>query len=91
VLYALRQEIGHAAFQRIEREWLRRYGGGSASTEDFIRLASQIARRNLRGFLEDWLYGETTPPMPGHPDWTVNPVEEPAPALTIQARPRARP
>ena len=20
-------------------------------------------------FLRDWLYGTTTPPMPGHPDW----------------------
>ena len=94
VLYALRQEIGVAAFERLEREWLHRYGGRSASSDDFIRLASRVARRDLRGFLEGWLYGATTPPMPGHPDWTVNPVEAPAPLLLSEearathARPR---
>ncbi|HET7831076.1 MAG TPA: hypothetical protein VFL03_16100 [Candidatus Limnocylindrales bacterium] len=25
-------------------------------------------------FLGDWVYGEKTPPMPGHPDWTVTPA-----------------
>jgi hypothetical protein len=54
VLYALRQGIGHEAFERLEREWVRRYEDKSASTEDFIALASRVARRDLRGFLEDW-------------------------------------
>jgi aminopeptidase N len=84
VLYALRQEIGDAAFGRLERAWVRRHGGRSAGTEDFIELASQVAGRDLSGFLEAWLYGRTTPPMPGHPDWTVDPVEEPAPPLSAQ-------
>ena len=26
-------------------------------------------------FLRDWLYGTKTPPMPGHPDWTVEPAQ----------------
>jgi aminopeptidase N len=86
VLYALRQEIGEPAFQRLERAWLNRYRGRSASTADFIALASRIAGRDLTAFLEDWLYGTETPPMPGHPDWTVDPVEQPAPALqSLQA------
>jgi aminopeptidase N len=69
VLYALRQEVGDAVFRRIEREWPRRFGGGPASTADFIRLASAVAHRDLAPFLTAWLYGSTTPPMPGHPDW----------------------
>jgi aminopeptidase N len=69
VLYALRQEVGDAVFRRIEREWPRRFGGGPASTADFIRLASAVARRDLAPFLTAWLYGKRTPPMPGHPDW----------------------
>ena len=81
VLYALRQEIGEARFERLERAWLERYGGESASTADFIALASRVAGRDLSGFLRAWLYGATTPPMPGHPDWTVLPVEAPAPAV----------
>jgi aminopeptidase N len=85
VLYALREEIGERAFARLERAWAERYRGKSASTEDFIELASRVARRDLTAFLEDWLYGTTTPPMPNHPDWTVNPVEEPAPAASAFA------
>jgi aminopeptidase N len=91
VLYALRQRIGPAAFERILRAWVDRYEGRSASTADFIDLAARIAGRGVAGFLREWLYGERTPPMPGHPDWTVNPVEEAAPqarALAPSGRPR---
>ncbi|CAL9580306.1 M1 family metallopeptidase [Streptomyces sp. enrichment culture] len=69
VLYALRQEIGRPAFERLERAWVTRYQDGTAGTDDFVRLASEISGRDLRAFLEDWLYAEKTPPMPGHPDW----------------------
>ena len=79
VLYALRQEIGSDAFERLERAWVRRYRGESAGTEDYIALASRVARTDLSAFLGDWLYGTETPPMPGHPDWTVDPVVAPAP------------
>ena len=89
VLYALRQEIGREAFERLQREWARRYDDESASTEDFIELASRVARRDLRPFLEDWVYGTETPPMPGHPDWTVNPVEAGAQTLRAPAAGRA--
>jgi hypothetical protein len=60
--------------------------GKSASTDDFIALASRVAGRDLRTFLTAWLYGTRTPPMPGHPDWTVTPV--PA-AATARAAVRA--
>jgi aminopeptidase N len=77
VLYALRQKVGDPTFRRIERAWVHRYQGRSASTGDFIRLASRVSGRNLHGFLTAWLYDTTTPPMPGHPDWTVDPVDAP--------------
>ena len=41
---------------------------------DYIALASEVAGRDLTGFLRAWLYGTKTPPMPGHPDWTVTPA-----------------
>ncbi|MFH8977614.1 M1 family metallopeptidase [Streptomyces sp. NPDC017890] len=69
VLYALRQEIGHPAFERVERAWVTRHRDGSATTADFVRLASEISGRGLGDFFQAWLYGEKTPPMPGHPDW----------------------
>ena len=72
-LYALRQEVGPATFRAIETTWLDRYADGSASTDDFIALASEVAGRDLSGFLEDWLRSDTLPPMPGHPDWVAAP------------------
>jgi aminopeptidase N len=89
VLYALRQKIGGRDFARLEREWVTRYRDRVASTDDFIALASEIAHRDLRGFLRAWVYGTTTPPMPGHPDWTVDPVVPQA--LALGRSPRGRP
>ena len=82
-LYALRQQIGDAAFQQVERTWVAEYRGKSASTADFIALASRISGQDLTAFLNDWLYGKTTPAMPGHPDWTVDPVEPRLAAATV--------
>ncbi|SDK33119.1 M1 family metallopeptidase [Streptomyces indicus] len=69
VLYALRQEIGRAAFERLERQWVARHADGVATTADFVALASRVADRDLSGFFQAWLYGEKTPKMPGHPQW----------------------
>jgi aminopeptidase N len=86
VLYALRQKIGTTAFDRLERAWVHRYENGVASTDDFIDLAARVShRRGVKIFLRDWLYGETTPPMPGHLDWKTNPVVEAAPARALAA------
>ena len=50
-----------------------------------------MSHRNLTGFLRDWLYGDTVPPMPGHPDWTADPVAAPAAAArSAAATPSAR-
>ncbi|MFD5752794.1 M1 family metallopeptidase [Streptomyces sp. NPDC127033] len=73
VLYALRQEIGKDAFARLERDWVRIHQDATATTADFTALASEVAGRDLAGFLRPWLYGRTTPPMPGHPDWRSDP------------------
>ncbi|MCJ1681087.1 M1 family metallopeptidase [Streptomyces sp. APSN-46.1] len=70
ILYALREEIGAEAFDRVERRWVREHRDAVAGTEDFVRLASQEAGRDLGAFLRPWLYGKTTPPMPGHPEWS---------------------
>ncbi|MFJ1617297.1 M1 family metallopeptidase [Streptomyces sp. NPDC088251] len=69
ILYALRQEIGEDAFDRLERRWVKKHRDANAATTDFVRLASQAAGRDLTSFFDGWLYGAKTPPMPGHPDW----------------------
>jgi aminopeptidase N len=92
VLYALRQKIGAAAFQRIERAYVDRFKDRSVSTDDYIALAAQVSgRSDVVPFLRDWLYGTKTPAMPGHPDWKVAPVTANAPlAKTLPPRARRR-
>jgi aminopeptidase N len=87
VLYALRQEVGDETFRKIERRWVKKYRGESATTDDFIELASDVAHQDLTKFLTDWLYGTTTPPMPGHPEWTVDPFPPGATATAARAVP----
>ncbi|MGW9116514.1 M1 family metallopeptidase [Streptomyces sp. NPDC055663] len=69
ILYALRQKIGSSAFDRVEKSWVKKHRDSNATTEDFVRLVSRTAGRDLTSFFDGWLYGEKTPPMPGHPDW----------------------
>ncbi|MEU3983153.1 M1 family metallopeptidase [Streptomyces sp. NPDC026672] len=88
VLYALRQEIGKAAFERLERVWVRTHRDGNATTADFEHLASNIAGRDLSGFFKAWLYGEKTPPMPGHPDWKPAPPTKTGAGATRGKGPR---
>lgn len=65
---------------------MRRFGGGrSASTADFVALASRISGQDVTAFLEDWLLGTTTPAMPGHPDWTVDPFPPELSARSLTA------
>jgi aminopeptidase N len=64
-IHALRRTIGDEAFFTLTREWNRRYGGRSASTEDFTRLAAEISGRDLAGFFRAWLLDERMPPLPG--------------------------
>jgi aminopeptidase N len=71
-LYALRQEMGDAAFRTLLREWPQRNAGRAVTTADYIAFASEIAGRDLSAFLNAWLYGTTQPPMPGHPDWKAS-------------------
>ncbi|MCX5213857.1 M1 family metallopeptidase [Kitasatospora sp. NBC_00240] len=74
VLFALREQVGDPAFRAVERAWVERYRDRPAGTADYVELASRITGQDLRGFLTAWLYGDHTPPMPGHPDWTVDRV-----------------
>jgi len=74
VLYALRQQVGESVFSAIESTFLERFRNSSASTGDYIAVASEVSGTDQSGFLRDWLYGTKTPRMPGHPDWTVTPV-----------------
>jgi aminopeptidase N len=89
-LYALRQVVGERTFSEIERSWVERYKDESVSAEDWIAHVNRVSHRNLTGFLRAWLYGDTVPPMPGHADWTADPVTATAAAARSAAAPSAR-
>ena len=70
---------GARTFQRIEREWVARYRDrvGEHGGLHRARLAGRPprpARLPARVALR-----RTTPQMPGHPDWTTDPVQETPP------------
>lgn len=63
-LHALRLRVGDEAFFGTLRAWVDRYGGGSASTEDFIALAEEISGSDLTSLFDGWLYDGTMPEVP---------------------------
>jgi aminopeptidase N len=69
VLHMLRREVGDEAFIDILRTYVERFGGGTASTQDFWDLAEEISGQELDAFFEQWLY------RPGNPTvrlyWTA--------------------
>jgi hypothetical protein len=55
-LAALRNRIGPAAFTRLLRRWVSRYGGGPGVVgPQFEALASNVSREDLQGFFDAWL------------------------------------
>jgi aminopeptidase N len=63
-LHALRLRVGDDVFFGILRAWVERYGGGSASTPDFIALAGEKSGSDLTTFLDAWLYADDKPALP---------------------------
>jgi aminopeptidase N len=63
-LLSLQRTVGDEGFDRILRTYLARYGGGVASTEDFIKIANDVAGRDLTASFRGW-FGPG--PFPGLP------------------------
>ncbi len=60
-LHALRQTVGDDTFIAILREYYRRHQGSSASTADFIIVASELGGPQAETILNQWLYNENLP------------------------------
>jgi aminopeptidase N len=61
VLHALRLEVGETDFFEILRQWVARYYGRSATSDDFRSLAAEIAGRDLSQFFDAWLSAPDPP------------------------------
>ncbi|WP_163510562.1 M1 family metallopeptidase [Fodinicola acaciae] len=63
VAQALRNRVGDATFFRIIRSWVVKHRYGNARIEDFVALASKVAKQDLRHFFQVWLFtGEKPAP-----------------------------
>jgi aminopeptidase N len=63
-LHALRTAVGDETFFETLRTWVEKHTGGTVSTADFVRHASQAADRDLGDLFDTWLYTEALPPLP---------------------------
>lgn len=62
-LHALRLETGDEVFFEILREWNVRFGGGVASTADFLALSEELSGLELDSFFISWLGSGALPPL----------------------------
>jgi peptidase M1-like protein len=63
-LQALRGKIGDEKFFQTLKDYVATFGGGTASTDDFMAIAQRDSGQDLRDFFKQWLY------TPGKPDET---------------------
>ena len=61
VLQALRLTIGDASFFQLLQQWVIRNNGTSRTTDDFVKLASQISGKDLTKFFATWLFADQPP------------------------------
>jgi aminopeptidase N len=61
VFRMLRESLGKEQFRRLMQQFLTQYRNKSASVDDFERLATQVAGRNMRYFFAQWVEGTGVP------------------------------
>lgn len=61
LLHALRVKIGDEAFWELAQTWVERFGGGTATTADFIALSEEVSGQDLGDFFQVWAYEPTKP------------------------------
>ncbi len=76
-LHALRLRIGDEAFFGSLRAFAQRFGGRTATTEDFVLVCEELAGAELDPFFQAWLY---TPGIPDIPEAALACADFPAQA-----------
>jgi aminopeptidase N len=61
VVHALRRELGDERFFAVMAGWVETNDGSSATTEDFVAHAEEVAGRDLDAFFDEWLFAEALP------------------------------
>ncbi|NNF54864.1 MAG: M1 family metallopeptidase [Acidimicrobiales bacterium] len=60
-LEALRRDVGDEIFGQILREWSNRYGGGVASTQNFLDLVEELSGAGAADLVSQWIFAPTMP------------------------------
>jgi hypothetical protein len=60
-LQALRNRLGDTTFFNILKDYQATFGGGTASTQDFMDIAMRDSGQDLRSFFQAWLYSSGKP------------------------------
>jgi aminopeptidase N len=66
VLHMLHSSVGDTVFQNIIRKYYKKFAGKNASSADFIAVAENVSRKNLKPFFKQWLQ------QPGIPVVAIN-------------------
>ncbi|AWH94578.1 peptidase M1 [Dietzia psychralcaliphila] len=67
-LHALRLTIGDEKFFQLLRDWVAKYSGSTATTDDFLHMAADHSPVDLRPLWAAWLFSEPLPSTLGMPD-----------------------
>ena len=69
VLNTLRALIGAEAYDAAWREYFRRFAGGNANTDDFLRVFSEVSGRDVRALIGPYLFSVGFPTVHAAWDW----------------------
>jgi aminopeptidase N len=63
-LHALRLSVGDEAFFETLQTYVARFGGGNATTDDFVAVAEEVSGQDLGSLFQAWLFDPEVPPFP---------------------------
>jgi len=69
VLNTLRALIGADAYQAAWKEYFRRFSGGNANTDDFLRVFSEVSGRDVRALIGPYLFSVGFPTVHAAWEW----------------------
>lgn len=64
MLYGLNRAVGDATFQNIEKVFFEKFRHNNASTQDYINVVNKVSGKDFTAYINDWIYGKKTLPMP---------------------------
>ncbi|MGN0848053.1 MAG: aminopeptidase N C-terminal domain-containing protein, partial [Kiritimatiellia bacterium] len=69
VLNTLRGLIGAEAYEAAWREYFRRFDGGNANTDDFLKVFSEVSGRDVGALMRPWLFSAGHPTVSAKWSW----------------------